>query len=103
MVVLAVENKCPQGIFRTPFGGRNAVNNRLKDTFDADSRFATDAQTAFGIQADHGLNFVKNFVDASNGEVDLIQDGNDFQIRVQGGVRIRNRLRLHPLKRINQQ
>ena len=55
------------------------------------------------IEADDVLDLFEHLVDAGDRQVDLVDDRDDLQARFDRRIRIGDRLRLHPLKGVDQQ
>ena len=102
-VVFAVEDEGPQGGRRASLRRRDFCDDRLEDLVDPRPLFGTHHQRFGGIEADHRLDFLEHFVDPRDGQIDLVDDGNHGKVAVDRRVGIGHRLRLDPLKRVDQQ
>ncbi len=103
VVVLAVEDERPQRGFGVPFGSGNALDDGFDALFDADAGLGADAEGVGGVQPDDVLDFLAHLVDARDGEVDLIDDGDDFEVGLDRRIGIGDGLRLDPLKGVDDQ
>src|SRR2546421_13539 len=55
----------------------------------------------FRIHSDDGMQLFEGARDIRSGQIDLIDDGQDLQMMIQSEVRIRQSLRLHSLRSID--
>ncbi len=103
VVILAVEDQCPQRVRQLSFRSWNSLDDGIKYGIDPNPGFPADTQAPFGIQPHNGFDLFQHFVNASDGQIDLVQNGNNFQVRIDRSIGIRNGLRLYTLKGIDQQ
>ena len=75
---MRVEDEGPQGLIF--FVGRcgNALDNGFQDLVDAEARLGADHDSVGGIKADDVFDFLADSVRIGTGQVDLIDDGDDF-------------------------
>ena len=100
---MGIENHRPQRRRLHVFGCRNPFDDRLKKFVDSDSCFARALHDLFGIDSKDLLHLFSDFIHSSVHQVNLVDHGNDFKIVFHGQVGVGDRLRFHPLKRIDQQ
>ncbi len=79
------------------------VDDRFERFGDADAGLGGDADGAGGVDADHILDLFGHAVAVGRRKVDLVQDGDDFVVRVDGVVDVGERLRLDPLRGVHDQ
>ena len=65
--------------------------------------FALTRIASLRVQSDHGLDLLANPLRLGRRQIDLVDHRNDFQIVMQRQVRVRQRLRLHALRRVHHQ
>ncbi len=103
VVVLRIEDQRLQGVVRFAGRWRNLLNNRFQNVVDMQAGFCTDRNGAQAVESQDRFNFLHNFFDANHRQVDLVDDRDNFEVGFDGGVRVRDGLRLHALKRVDQQ
>ena len=79
------------------------MHDGFEHFFDAESRFGADQDGFVGIHSDDGFDLLLDAVDFRAGQIDLVHDGNDRQVMVDGEIRIGQRLRFDALRRIDDQ
>ena len=102
-VIPAVDQHRFQRGVTVAFGRRQFLHNRFERFLDADAGFGGDLDRVGGVDADDILDLFGNAVTFGRGQVDLVEDGHDFVIRVDGLVDVGERLRLHPLGAVDDQ
>ena len=100
-VVVGVENQRLQGGRGVPFRRRDLVDDRLHDVADVLPGLRAHARRVFGRDADDILDFLFDAVGVGAGQVDLIDDRHDFEPRIDGEVRVCERLGFNPLARVD--
>src|SRR5207253_97014 len=75
----------------------------FKDVLDSDAVLRASEYRAAGVESYELFDLFANTLGFSGGKVDFIDDRNDFQIVVQGKVRIRKRLGFHSLRSVDDQ
>src|SRR5579862_7960130 len=98
-----VENQRLQMVCRPAFRRRNVFDDRLKHLGNALSGFGADGQCVRSVEADSALDHLFRAFDVGAGQIDLVDDRDDFQTVVDGDVRIGQRLRLYALRRVHDQ
>ena len=79
----------------------DAGDDGLQHLVDADARFGAGQDRVVGGQADDFLDLGLDLVDFGGGQVDLVDDGDDFMVMLDRLVDIGERLRLYALRRID--
>ena len=75
----------------------DAGDDGLQHLVDADAGFGAGEDGVVGGEADDFLDFGFDLVDLGGGQVDLVDDGDDFMVVLDGLVDIGERLRLYAL------
>ena len=75
----------------------------FEDVFDALSVLCAYVECASRVQADHGLQLFFGFFNLGSGQIDLVQNRNDFEVVVHSQVRVGKCLCLDSLRRIHDQ
>ena len=79
-IVPGVDEGGLQGSGAVALGGRDLGDDRLEHVVDADARFGA-GEDGFGcVDADDVLDLVADFLGLGGGEVDLVDDGDDFVV-----------------------
>src|SRR5713226_2623983 len=99
-VVVRVENQGPQRRVGTPRGRRNTLHHGLEQLAHVGALLRGDAEDALRLRADQ-LVQLRRPVGLGPREVDLVQDGDDLESGVERQEEVRDRLRLDPLGRID--
>ena len=84
-------------------GRRHAFDDRLEDVADADAFLGAGEDGAVGVEPDDLLDLPLGLVGHRAGQVDLVDDRDDLEVVVGGEVGVGERLRLHALRRIDQE
>src|SRR5262245_23969788 len=98
-----VDNQGLHGRVRIAFGLRNATDNFFQKIRHAFAGFGADAQRVLCMDADDFFDFVDDPGRLGRRQIDLVDDGNDFQFLLDRGVTIGDALRLDTLRRIDDQ
>ena len=98
-----IENQRAQGQIGRAFGRRHQHDDGFQDVVNADSLFGAGQHGIARIQADDGFDLLANPLRLGRREIDLVDDRNDFQVVVQGQVRVGQRLRFHALGGVHHQ
>ena len=108
-VVPAVDQHRFQRCVAVAGGRRDALDQRFQRFLDADARFgAGEDGAAFlpragGLDADDLLDLLGHALRFGGRQVDLVDDGDDLVVVLDGLVDIGQRLRFHPLRRVHHQ
>ena len=94
---MAVEDQGLQGGLPVAGGGGHTMDDHFQNGMDIDAVFRGNLRGILGGDADNILNFLLGLSGPGRGQVDLIDDGQHFQPRVNGEVGICQRLGLHAL------
>ena len=84
-------------------GRRNAVHDLLENFDDARAGFGADGQSSGGVEADGAFDHLLGALDVRAGQIDFVDDGNDFEAVVDGDVAVGQGLRLDALRGIDHQ
>lgn len=98
-----VEDQGAQRRIDVALGGRHQVDDGFEDLVDACPLFGAGQHGARGVQADHGLDLLANAIGLGRGEIDLVDDRNDFEIVVQCKVGIGEGLGFYALAGVHYQ
>ena len=82
---------------------RHVPHERLQDVLHSLARLGRDPQDAFGLLADQLADLVCDALRLGARKVDLVHHGDELQPGVHGEVRVRDRLGLDALRRIDHQ
>ena len=96
-VIPAVDQHRLQRRVAVALGGGQAGDDGLQHFGDADAGLGRDTDGVGGVDADHVLDLFGHAVGLGGGQVDLVQDGHDFVIGVDGLIDVGEGLRLDPL------
>ena len=83
-IEMRVEDEGPQGFVPFVSRCRDALDDGFQDLVDAVARLGADHDGVRRVEADDVFDFLADPVGVGTGQVDLIDDGNDFQIVFQG-------------------
>ena len=98
-----IENQRAQRRVGRALGRRHQVHDGLQNFVNADALLGAHQQRAARVQPDHGFDLLANALRLGGGQIDLVDDRNDFQVVVQRQIGIGQRLRLHALRRVHHQ
>ena len=96
-----VHNHGPQRAGGTALGWRNSRHHGLKDVVNAHARLGRTRNGIGRVNANHIFNFSFGVLWVGIGQVHLVQNGDDLNPQLQGGVAVGDGLRLNPLARID--
>ncbi len=96
-----VEHEAAERPVRLPVRRRNPVDDRLEDLVDPDADLRGGEDRARGVDPDDLLDLLPGPVRLRRRKVDLVDDGDDLEPGVGGEVGVRERLRLDPLARVD--
>src|SRR5262245_16504431 len=103
IVVNAIEDEGAGRLIGNSPGRRKFVAELADQLINSLPRFGADEDALLRPEAETLLDFLRHFNRAGGREVDLVDDRNDLQPRLDGGVSIGDGLGLHPLGRIDDQ
>ena len=96
-VILAVEDQGLEGGLPVPLGGGDILHDHFQHRMDVDAVFGGDLRSILRGNADDVLHLGLHLRRAGRGQVDLIDDRQHLQPRVDGQIGIGQGLGLHPL------
>ena len=102
-VIPAVDQHRLQGRVALARRGRQALHDRLQHILDPEPRLRRDQHGAGRVDPDDILDLLGHPLRLGGGQVDLVEDRHDLVIRVDRLIDIRQRLRLDPLRGIDDQ
>ena len=79
------------------------MHDRFQNLVDADALLGAAQHGVARVEPDHVLDLLADALRLGGGQVDLVDDRNDFQIVVQREVGVGQRLRLHALRGVDHQ
>ena len=100
-IEMGIEDEGPQGLVPFVSRCRDALDNGFQDLVDAVARLGTDHDGVRCVQADDVFDFLADPVRVGAGQVDFIDDGNNFQIVFQGQVDVGQGLGFDALRGID--
>src|SRR5262249_28378221 len=100
-VVPAVDQHGLQRLRRVAFRGRQALDNGFKHGFDVEARFGRDPDSCRRIDTDNILDLLLDAVFIGRRQINLVEDGQDLEIVIEGLIDVGERLRLDALARVN--
>jgi hypothetical protein len=77
------------------------ANHRFQDLIDAEPGLGRRVHDLIVEKPDELSDFGSHFLRVSAGKIDLVDDGDDCQILLESEIDVRHRLRLDPLRRID--
>ena len=98
-----VEDQRAQRRVRIALRRRNACTTASRISSNADPVFGAGQNGIARIESDDLLNLFANPLGLGRGQIDLIDDRNDFEIVIQGEIRIRKSLRFDTLRSVHHQ
>ena len=102
-VIPTVDQQGLQGCVAIAGRRRQALHDRFEDLVDVQARFGRDADGARRIDADDVLDLLLDALLVGRRQVDLVQDGENFEIVLERLIDVGERLRLDPLGGIDHQ
>src|SRR6266849_5270732 len=99
----SAENQRLQRIFRAALGWRNARHDRFEHVFHAEATLRADQQRVLRGNREHGFDLFFCEIRLRRGQIDFIDHRQDRQVVPRGEKRIRNGLRFHALRCVNNQ
>ena len=100
-IVLAVEDQALQRRVPVALRRGHVADDHLEHGMDVDAVFRRDLRRVERRNADDVLDLVFDLLGPRSGQIDLVDDRQDLQPRVDGKIRVRERLRLDALRRIH--
>ncbi len=100
-VVVRVEDQRAEGRVGVSARRRHALDNRLEERVDADAFLGADEEDVVRIGADEIVHLLLAALGLGAGQVDLVEDRDDLEARVECEEEIRQRLRLDALRRVD--
>ena len=82
---------------------RHPLNDRLQQLRDALALLGGDGDHVRAVEPDHVLDLAHHSLEIGGRQVDLVDDGNDLEVRIDREIGIRERLGLDPLRCIHHQ
>ena len=102
-VIDRVKNQCFQRRIGVALRRGNILHHTLQDFMNVDAHLGTHARRIHAGQTNDVLHFLGNGIRVGTGQVNFVEDGDHFQIMVDGKVTVRQRLGLHALTGIHNQ
>ena len=102
-IIPAVDQQGLQGGRGIAPGRRQTFDQGLQHGGHALAGLGRDRQRLAGVDADHLLDLLLDPLGLGRRQVDLVQDGHDLVIVVDGQIDVGQGLRLHPLAGVDQQ
>ena len=96
-----VEDKTLKGSLGITHGMRDALNYGLEDLWYASTRLARCAKNLATVAAQKLHNLVLDLLGVGTGHINLVENGNDDQIVLNGLIEVRNGLSLNALRSID--
>ena len=96
-----VENQCLQRRIGVARGRRDALHHCLQNRLDALTRLSAGAKNLLALASQQFHDFVLHLVGHGRGHVDFVDDGDDFEVVLDGHVEVRDGLRLHALRGVH--
>ena len=103
VVVFGIEDEALERGVGIAFGGREAFGDEFEEVIDAESGLGGDGGDGEGVDAEDLFHFLGDIVGAGGGEIDLVDDGDDFEVLVDGGVGVGDGLGLDALGGITEE
>ena len=100
---MAVKNQRRKRCGTVTAGGRDSLHHRLQNILNTQTRFGRNQQRIISRQADNLLNLLFYGLRVSVGQVNLVDNRDNFQIIFQRQIHIGQRLRLNALGGIHHQ
>ena len=102
-IVLAVKNQRFERRVPVALGGRNIFHHIFQNRGDIDAHFCRNLRRVHGRQADDVLHLVLCLLGVCGGQVDLIDDRQNFKVVLHGEIGVGQCLSLHALRGIHHQ
>ena len=102
-IKLGVKHQSLQGCLAVAFGSRNALYNGLQHILNTQARLGTAQHCVAGINADNVLDFLLHMLGVGAGQINFIDNRDNFQIVVQGQIHIGQGLGFNALGSVNYQ
>ena len=103
VVILAVEDQGLQGRIGIAGGRRDVRHDILQHGVDVDACLGGDLRGVLGGNADDLLDLILHPLGLRRGQVDLVHNGEDLQIVIQGQIGVGKGLGLHTLAGVHHQ
>ena len=98
-----VEDQRLQPVVRIALGRRHALDDGFQHVGHALAGLGADQHGVGGIEPDRAFDHLLGALDIGAGQVNLVDDRNDFKAVVDGEIRIGQRLRLDALRGVHHQ
>ncbi len=103
-IVPAVDQqRACSGASRSPVGGGMRADDGFEHVLDADAGLGAGEHRVAGVDADDVLDLGADLLGLGGGEVDLVDDGDDLVVVLDRLVDVGERLRLDPLRGVDDQ
>ena len=102
-VIPAVDQQRLERRLGVALGRGQALDDRLQHGLDVLAGLGGDRDGVGGVEADHLLDLLLDAVGVGGRQVDLVEDGQDLEVVVEGLVDVGERLRLHALAGVDDQ
>ena len=89
------------GASGSPDGRRDPLHDRVEHLIDVLARLRGDADDASGLAAEQLRHLARGAVRVGRGKVDLVDDRDDLELVLDREIGVRERLRLDPLRRVD--
>ena len=100
-IEMGVEDEGPQGLVPIVSRCRDALDDSFQDLVDTVARLGADHNGIGCIEADDVFDFLADPVRVGTGQVDFVDDGNDFQVVFQGQIDVSQGLGFDALRSID--
>src|SRR6185369_7381665 len=92
-----------QAVVRIAFGRRHTLDDGLENLGYAEAGLGANQYGVGGVQPDRAFDHLLGALHIGAGQVNLVNDGDDFKPMVDGEIRIGQRLRLYALRGVHHQ
>ena len=96
-----VENQGLELVFGIPFGRRDALDDGFENIGDALAGLGADQDCVGRVESDGAFDHFFRARDVGALEVDLVDDGDDFEAVIDGEIGVGERLRLDALRGVD--